>query len=129
MGILHAGWRGVAANILAAGVAQVSEHFGIAPRDIRVHFGPAIQACHFEVQDDVAKVFSRHLEHRDGARFVNLHAALRDRALTLNIPHEHITRDARCTVCARDAQGNFLFSSWRRDSIREQNLISFAILR
>ena len=49
--VLHAGWRGVAAGIIAAGLAAMAE-LGDTPR--RAAIGPSIGPCCYEVGDDVA---------------------------------------------------------------------------
>jgi YfiH family protein len=58
---LHAGWRGLLANILARGV----ECFGCAPSDILVWLGPAIGPKVFEIGPEVYSAFvDAHLEHQ-----------------------------------------------------------------
>jgi YfiH family protein len=47
--VVHAGWRGMAAGILARAAGLFRD-----PADVRVAMGPAIGPCHYEVKEDVA---------------------------------------------------------------------------
>ena len=55
---LHAGWRGLAAGILDAGIAAFAEA-GFAADDLLAWFGPAIGADAYEVGDEVREAFER----------------------------------------------------------------------
>lgn len=47
---IHAGWRGLSAGIIEQTLAEIGE----APQDLRAWIGPAIGACCYEVESDVA---------------------------------------------------------------------------
>ena len=47
--VVHAGWRGLAAGILASAVALFED-----PAEVRAVLGPSIGPCHYEVGEDVA---------------------------------------------------------------------------
>lgn len=55
--LAHAGWRGLAAGVLQATLAQLNT----APRDLSVWIGPAISAAHFEVGEDVLRAFDNNV--------------------------------------------------------------------
>ncbi len=57
VGVLHAGWRGLAAGILGKAARLMRQKWGIAASQVRVWAGPAIGPCCFEVGWDVARVF------------------------------------------------------------------------
>ncbi|MES1954645.1 peptidoglycan editing factor PgeF [Salinisphaera hydrothermalis] len=52
----HAGWRGLAAGVLEATVAEMA----VAPGDLLAWMGPAIGRDNFEVGDDVREAFVAH---------------------------------------------------------------------
>jgi YfiH family protein len=80
---LHAGWRGLAAGVLEAGVRALAEASGAAPGGFAAGVGPHIGACCYEVDEPVLEALARrHAEaaprtaprgpgrgpHRDGQR-------------------------------------------------------------
>jgi len=58
---LHAGWRGVAGNILAHGVAR----FNSPPDQLLLWIGPGISAAHFTVGDDVREQLANSVADAD----------------------------------------------------------------
>ena len=63
-GAMHAGWRGVIADIANAGVHAMIQ-LGARASDIRAAMGPSIGQCCFEVDADLGDRFSREI---DGAQ-------------------------------------------------------------
>lgn len=55
---LHAGWRGLVAGVLLAGVQQLCERSGSSPRELVAAVGPAIGPDRYEVAEDVAVRFA-----------------------------------------------------------------------
>lgn len=53
VGLMHAGWRGLAAGVLAAGVARLS----VPPVELLAWLGPAIGPDVYEVGDEVKRAF------------------------------------------------------------------------
>lgn len=54
IGAVHAGWRGIAANVVAATIEAMRQTHGIAPSDLVAALGPCIGVEHFEVGEEVA---------------------------------------------------------------------------
>lgn len=54
LAVVHAGWRGLAAGILAQAVSKLAELSGSDPADFQAGVGPCIGLTHFEVGDEVA---------------------------------------------------------------------------
>lgn len=99
--MVHAGWRGLAAGVLAAG----AQALGAPPREAAI--GPGIGPCCFEVGDEVRAAFADVPEARCG-RNLDLRLVARRRLEALGVAHIH---DAGlCTAC--DPQR---FFSHRRD--------------
>jgi YfiH family protein len=53
----HAGWRGLAAGVLASTVATLEREAGVAPVDLLAWLGPCIGPRSFEVGDEVRAAF------------------------------------------------------------------------
>ena len=108
--MIHAGWKGLAADVLKNGVAQMREA-GIEG-DIRAAIGPSIGVCCYEVNTHVHRAFMRY--PRGVARLSN-HAHLKNVARlqlqSAGVPLDHIHDVDICTMCAPRS----LFHSHRRD--------------
>jgi YfiH family protein len=114
--ILHAGWRGLLAGIVAAGIRA------IGARKLVAVIGPSIGPCCYEVGDEVAapfrQAFGDDVVH-EGSRLDLWTAA--ERALRA-AGVEHVERFDLCTACNGDR-----FFSHRRDHGRtgRQGVIAY----
>lgn len=106
---LHAGWRGATAGILRKGVA-IFRDFGGDPAALAFAFGPAIQACHFEVGEEVIEAAKSDSAWHDGLRregprgkpHLDLHGFLRAQARDLGMDPAKDGSVPLCTLCQRD---------------------------
>jgi len=109
VGMIHAGWRGLAADVLKKGIERLRE---AGVDDIQVAIGPGIGVCCYEVNTHVHRAFMRY--GRGTARLSN-HAHLKSIARlqmqSAGIAPEHIHDVDICTMCAPRS----LFHSHRRD--------------
>ncbi len=53
LGVIHAGWRGLAAGILPNAVARIAALAGCSPGDLFAGISPCIGPAHFEVGEEV----------------------------------------------------------------------------
>ena len=110
IGVVHAGWRGIAAGILEEAAGRFEGRVSAA-------FGPHIGVCCYEVgpefKDDFASEFFK-------GKNLNLGAAARARLETAGIAAENIGVSSLCTHCCEDD-----FFSYRRDRQR-RNMMAFA---
>ena len=60
---VHAGWRGLAQQVVIETVEVMNHRFGVDVRDLHVAFGPCLQVTRFEVGDDVIEAFRQALGH------------------------------------------------------------------
>ena len=107
--MIHAGWRGLAADALKKGVEKLRE---AGATDIQAAIGPSIGVCCYEVNTWVHRSFMRY--PRGTARLSN-HAHLKNVA-RLQLQHAKLPLDMVhdvdiCTMCAPRS----LFHSHRRD--------------
>ncbi len=101
--MLHAGWRGLAGGILAAGVAAV----GASSAAI----GPGIGPCCYEVGDEVLDAFSALGEGVAKGRMLNLSEVARRQLAAAGVGR--VESAGLCTSCEAE-----LFFSHRRDAGR-----------
>lgn len=120
----HAGWRGVAAGVVAAAVNDLRPR---EPDDLVAAAGPCIGPCCFEVGDEVAAqlVAATTASVRvatDGRPHVDLHAAVRWQLERLGV----LTVDVvgGCTRC--DPERYF---SFRRDGARSGRMVGVVAAR
>jgi polyphenol oxidase len=117
VGILHAGWRGLLAGIVAAGVRAMGG------RRLRAAIGPGIGPCCYEVGDEVAAPF-REAFGDDVVRERRLDLwTSADRALRA-AGVEHVDRCDLCTSCNEER-----FFSHRRDHGKtgRQGVIAYVV--
>lgn len=126
--IVHAGWRGVLANIAAEAVRVFRNNFQSAPADINVFVGPHLRPCHFCVQEDVWKMFTG---YRDFIRssgeqyFIDLAAIVKNQLETVGLKEENINISLDCTYCSADR-----YFSYRRDKPAEiEAMVAYIGLR
>jgi YfiH family protein len=95
--LLHAGWRGIVAGILEAGLARLAHQFGSRPQDLRVHLGPAICGDCYEVGPEVWEALG--LERPAGPRPIDLRTVAARRLLRAGVTAASVSRSASCPRC------------------------------
>lgn len=114
VGAAHAGWKGLAAGVIAATVQAMD----VAPENILVWLGPAISQHEFEVGEEVRAAFvaiqpqaaSAFIPGLKGKWFADLYALARLRLNALGITQ--IYGGGYCTYRERER-----FFSYRRDGV------------
>lgn len=123
---IHSGWRGTVANAAAAGVAALRDLVR-GEGDLIAAIGPHIEACCFEVGEDVAEQLAGCSSIGRGAVWaeegkkprVELRRIVRAQLEAAGIPRAQIDDVAGCTVCDRER-----FHSFRRDGKNSGRLLS-----
>jgi YfiH family protein len=105
--MLHCGWRGLAAGIIANGMQALRE-LGVEG-DIDGAIGPGAGMCCYEVGEEVHASFAAHGEEVRHARKLNLKLVARRELLAAGV--DRVFDVDICTICS-DRQ---LFYSYRRD--------------
>lgn len=114
--LLHAGWRGVAAGILEAGIAAVAGMGGGSPADLVMHCGVAICGQCYEVGPEVVTALTGAPAH--GPERVDLRALLAARARASGIGDVSVS--PWCS--AHDAN---LFYSHRRSAGADGRMLAY----
>lgn len=107
----HAGWRGLCAGVLEATVEVMVKARGCRGDRILAAVGPAIGACCYEVDEDVARFFEEETGVVQRERGCKPHLDLGEAArLRLTRLGATVDRLRACTRCQAE-----LFYSYRRD--------------
>ncbi len=104
IGLAHAGWRGVAVNVIAATVDALRDNFGSHPRDLWAGIGPCISADRYrvgqEVIDQVTPACPPHapiaLRQPDDSLHLDLNTAVSAQLQACGV--ENIEDSALCTA-------------------------------
>ena len=128
IGLVHAGWRSAVGGIVPQAIRKMVYVLGASLDNMKVHIGPGISKCCFEVGAEVATQFllewgSSYAEPIDSAKasdtagdeneekyLLDLKEAVRQQVLDVKIREENITISEHCTYCEPE-----LFNSYRRD--------------
>ncbi|HKQ58585.1 MAG TPA: polyphenol oxidase family protein [Candidatus Eisenbacteria bacterium] len=96
----HSGWRGTVSGAPEAALAAICSAAGVAPATIRVHLGPGIRGCCYQVGPEVAAQFPDAAITRDGDTFrLDLPTAARLRLRAAGVPDATIHDTGACTAC------------------------------
>lgn len=109
VGALHAGWRGVIADIARAGMDAMVK-LGARASRVEAALGPAIGACCFEVDVELARRFEAeipgsgpHLRQGGAGRgFIDLKAIVSSQLMRAGVERGAIVDTAVCTRCGRE---------------------------
>jgi hypothetical protein len=115
--VIHAGWRGTAANIAGGVVRQLTAGWKTRPGNLRAAIGPSIGACCYEVGLEVAKQFEPWIPVTKN-RHLDL-PAINEMQLRAEGVAD-IWRSGECTFCMPDR-----FFSFRRERAHAGRMLSF----
>ena len=92
--LLHGGWRGTAAGIVARGIALLA---GADPGRLHVHLGPAICGACYEVGPEVHEALGLPPPATNSP--VDVRAVQARQAVEAGVPATQVTVSAHCTRC------------------------------
>jgi YfiH family protein len=102
VGVVHAGWRGVAQNIAVKGVQKLCAVADCVPSEVQIVLGPHICGRCYTVGEEVVTAIQatgiavdRFCTRRDGAIRVDLGAAVEAQLRAIGV--EEIEHEGRCT--------------------------------
>ncbi|MFW6330111.1 MAG: polyphenol oxidase family protein [Gemmatimonadota bacterium] len=110
--LLHGGWRGTAAGIMAAGL----ERLGSPPSKLHAHLGPAICGACYEVGPEVHEALGVPIP--DGNTPVDVRAVQAWQLVGAGVPPARITVSEHCTRC-----GEGFYSHRAGDSGRQVGIL------
>jgi YfiH family protein len=97
VGVVHAGWRGVAAGVVEAGLDALKQRLDVAAVDVEAHLGPAICGGCYEVGPEVHRGLG--LPDPGRAATVDLRGAVAGRLRRRGVPAAKISTSSWCTRC------------------------------
>lgn len=116
IGVVHAGWRGTAAQIVKKTIAVMIKKFKSLQDDIIIALGPCIRGgCYqvdFEVKDSVCRATGdgEYCIRKGKKYFIDLGSANMIQAMSLGIPGGNIWLSSDCTHCNPDRYHSFRYS-------------------
>lgn len=117
-GVVHAGWKGTAQNILTETLETMCKQYRSKKEDFLIAIGIGIAKCCFEIGPDVKAKLSlvsyseQAFETRNEKIYANLVEINKSQAENFGVPEENIAYNKDlCTFCNQD-----LFYSYRRDN-------------
>jgi YfiH family protein len=127
-GAVHAGWRGVEADIVGVAARRLAE-LGASPAGMLAAIGPHIGVAAFEVGDDVAERLAACSTARDvvvrapGQKpHVDLEAIVRAQLVAAGLEPSRVERVGGCTHAEPE-----LYHSFRRDAERSGRSLSAVV--
>lgn len=112
IGIIHAGWKGIADNIISNTIKLMVSAYKSDAENILVYVGPHIKECHFEVQADVDRVFKRFsnaIISKNSKTFISLSRIVITQLIKRGVSENNIEVSQECTYCSSK------YFSYRRD--------------
>ena len=113
----HSGWKGTLQEISVKTVEKMIENYGCKPENIIVCICPSIRKCHFEVGEDVKKMFydkfeklgntDRFIEKRDEKWYVDTILINKLILKNIGILEENIEDSGICSVCNKEQIHSF----------------------
>lgn len=116
VGLVHAGWRGLAQNIVQEAILSMQNLYGIQLHDMVCIVGPCAQSCCYEVSADFIEQFKQFdwaynaLSMRDGRWYFNSFLFMQEQLQRIGVLKQNIDINyMQCTIC------NVTFCSFRRE--------------
>ena len=99
VGLAHAGWRGLAADLPARMVAAVRHVYHARADELWVAIGPAIRSCCYDVGPEFRGRFGPFVHERGGRRTCDLVSAALDQLRRCGVRSDRVLDTQQCTAC------------------------------
>ena len=129
LGLVHAGWRGTAANLTSKTIELMNKNFNTQPHNIHATIGPSISMKNYEIGSEVAQIFKHKyptalLSKEENGKFLLNLWDINQRQLT--DAGVQATRIEIANICTFDTEE---FYSARRDGIETGRFGTIATLK
>lgn len=111
--VLHAGWRGAFADIVAKGIQMLAKSSSCESCDCNIYIGPHIGSCCFEVSDELCKQFTVKYGKTvmKTPRHISLFDVIVEQLKKIGVDKSKIAHADICTACNTDK-----YYSYRREN-------------
>lgn len=101
---VHSGWRGTVQKIAAKTIDKMQEIYNCNPKDIICCISPSIRKCHFEVDEEVKKIFEKSFQNLEAEKqnekwHIDTVKLNIDMLKEKGLKEENIIDSKICTVC------------------------------
>ena len=124
VGLIHAGWRGLNAQLPGRVVAAFRHCYQSPTSALRVIIGPAIRSCCYEVGVGFPKIFEPFIHQQNGRRMCDLIGAVKDQLQRSGVRPEHLFDTGQCTSCETQQ-----WYSVRREGLSTGRILSFIMVK
>ncbi len=114
IGAVHSGWRGSAANIIAAAIDQMKHSYKTVAYDLQVRIGPSLGPCCAEFTNYRAELPEEFRDFRTREHYFDFWRISAHQLTMAGVSQAAIALPAICTSCSED------YFSYRR-AVREGN--------
>jgi YfiH family protein len=116
--VVHAGWRGLKAQLLPKTLRILMDEFGLDGGQLFVHIGPCIRQQNYEVESSFRDTFDEKFfapSKKPGHLMLDLSGVARAQARDEGVPPENIFDDGHCTYAESKT-----FFSYRRSKQKDE---------
>jgi YfiH family protein len=132
VGIVHAGRKGIAAQVVPAAMALMCQAFDVSAGAVFAAIGPGIGRCCYEVDDASAEPFlsqftsdaAVYRPSRPGHLYLDLQQAILLQLCAAGMPSTHVWSADLCTACHPS-----WFYSYRREGPRSGRMLNVVMIR
>lgn len=128
--IIHAGWRGIAGDIVSRAIMMMQNLYGTQMHDMVSIIGPCARQCCYEVSENFLDNFiqidgaQETMIHRDGRWYFNSILFVEKQLQGLGLLSQNIkTKYALCTIC------NEQYCSYRREKDKSHRQATIVVLQ
>lgn len=118
LGMVHSGWKGTCANVVARLLSTMVDQFNTDPTRALAAIGPCASDCCYEIKDDVGDMvkacpvdLQSVLREADGKLYLNLANMIAQQLASTGLPASNIALPTHCTIC------DDRFFSYRRQGL------------
>ena len=113
LSVVHSGWKGTLNNIVSSALDIMIDKYKSNIANISVYMYPSIRKCHFEVEEDVYRLFkdkvnSEYITNKGIKYYIDLQSIIKDNLISYGIKDIHDSNI--CTYCNHDKYYSYRYN-------------------